>query len=358
VEIKNNNPMRVFFNTGRGKWDQHGKPENESLCTKCSMDYVQDDYDFTANRPIAMREVYELIRNNDISGARISRHPYNLRELMTALSFKYRDDPQLVLDWLSLAFCGVYEGCKKEFNINKIFDPQVIKRDVALFLTKNVENVRDFEDISVQEASQKFEWFENIMKEAIGILKEHLVWAKRCVAKAEELGKIKNVFVPALSQRIRVIMVRCDSPKTAAFARSKGYNVVIQINKSGHVQVHGGCLKETTDGHTIKKWINMSWVAKELRFWEARFRGVTIAESDWTISDVVHDTDGKKIPWYLPEFLTSLYNGTMSSRDVSPTQIRDSKMFEIICKAFRSDRCEMLTQIDDGPREIVEKALV
>ena len=353
VEYPDGDPQTVSFNTGGGRWDQHGKKANESLCQMCSLDFVREEYDFTKHRPW-LRKVFELVRDNDVRGTRISRHKYNLRELMTALSFKYSDNPELVLNWLSLAFCGIFENCRDDVNIKKVFDPEIMKDGVALFFAmRAVEDLVNFDNTDTQKAVEKIDWFEKITNEAIATLNQHWNWAQKAVAKAEELGKTRSVFVPALNKQIKVIEIFCDSFKTGAAARAKDYQVVIQRNKSGHVQVHGGFIKEEDGENIIKKWIHMGWVAKELRFHESRFRNTKIADRDWTISGVVYDIQGNKIPWYLPEFLTSLYNGTMSSRDVPPTKIGKRKLFNIVCSALGSVQCGIIVQKNNNTKQVV-----
>ncbi|MDO8669772.1 MAG: hypothetical protein Q7K65_05830 [Candidatus Buchananbacteria bacterium] len=365
IDSPDEDPEVVYFNVGRGHFDQHGKPENESLCKLCSLDLIRDSYDFLVGRPW-LRDIFGLVRANDIRGERISSHPFNLRELMTALSYNYKDNPQLVLDWLSLAFCGVFEGCKAGIPIKKIFNPEEMIKGVALH------------------SPPELEWFEELLQEAISTVKRHNSWAQKAVRAAEVRGRNATVYVPSLKSDIKVIEVFCDSFKTGAAGRQAGYQIVIQWNKDGHCQIHGGHIKieETVDIQTMnveqflertragesgdeifktritKKWAHMGEVAKQLRFLEAKFRGRKIKEGqDWTKSGIIifaeNDTP---IPWYLAEFLTSLYNGTMSSADIPPTAIGRKKLFEAVCKSL--PKCLAVIQVGSNEREVVGLARV
>ena len=336
VEDPDGDPEVIHFNVGQGRLDQHGKPENKSLCQLCSLDLVREDYDFLKGRPW-LREIFELVRANDIRGERISRHPFNLRELMTALSYNYKDNPQLVLDWLSLAFYGVFECCQAGLPIEKVFNPQEMVKGVAL------------------NSPQQLEWFETLISEAIATVKQHWSWAQSAVKRAVAKSRCKLVQAPTVGD-IKVIEVFCDSFKTGAAGRQAGYQIVIQWNKDGHCQIHGGHLQEKNDdGLVVKKWAQLGEVARALRLLEAKFRGRKIKDGqDWTKNGVIYFAeDETPIPWYLPEFGTSLYNGTMSSENIPPTVIGRSKVFETVCQAL--SKCQAIVQVGNSQREIVSQ---
>ncbi len=327
-----------FFNVGHGEFDQHGRPENISLCELCSLDLVRESYDFLQGRPW-LREIFQLVRSNDIQGERISRHPFNLRELMTALSYNYKDQPQLVLDWLTLAFCGAFECCKAGIPVSNIFNPNEMMQGVALH------------------SPLQLEWFEGLLKEATITLKRHRNWANKSIALAKANNCTRTVQVPTVGE-IKMISVFCDSFKTGTAGRQAGYQIVIQWNRDGHCQIHGGNITEKIDGTITKKWIHMGEVAADLRLLEAKCRGRKIAhDQDWTKSGVVYFAENQTaIPWYLPEFDTSLYNGTMSSDDIAPTVISRAKLFESVCLAL--PRSQAVVQINDHERQIVGLAMV
>lgn len=333
IDNPDGNPEVVYFNVGRGQFDQHDKPENRSLCQMCSLDLIRGTYDFLRGRPW-IKEVFELVRANDIRGERISRHPFNLREIMTALSYNYKNDPQLVLDWLSLAFCGVFRCCKDEMPIKNVFDPENMVMGVASISPKQLE------------------WFDNLLQEAISAIKQHRSWANKAIKAAESRGRFATVDIPAVG-KVKVVEVFCDSFKTGAAGRQSGYQIVIQWNQDGHCQIHGGHLQEKSDESVTKKWVHMGEVAKELRFLEARFRGRKIRDDqDWTKSGVILFAENETaVPWYLPEFDTSLYNGTMSSSDIPPTVIGRKKLFEAVCNSL--PKCLAIIQVDNNQREIV-----
>lgn len=338
IDDPDGNPEVVYFNVGRGEFDQHGKIENQSLCQLCSLDLIRESYDFLKGRPW-IKEVFQLVRANDIRGERISRHHFSLRELMTALSYNYKHDPQLVLDWLSLAFCGVFECCKAEIPIANVFDPEEMVKGVALH------------------SPQQLDWFEELLQEAIATIKQHRSWANKAVKAAEAKGRVATIHVPNVGD-VKIVEVFCDSFKTGAACRQAGYTIAVQWNKDGHCQIHGGHLQEKSEGVLTKKWVHMGEVASALRLLEAKFRGRKIADDqDWTKSGVIlFAENGAAIPWYLPEFMTSLYNGTMSSADIAPTVIGRTKLFEAVCKALPKSLA--IVQIDNNEREVVGLATV
>jgi hypothetical protein len=323
-EIKTDE-QTICFNVGGGQFDQHGKEENKSLCKMCSLNFVEGQYPFLKGR-LWLREVFRLVQNNDVYGERISRHPFNLREIMNGLAYVKDNEPMLILDWLTLAFCGVFENLKDGQDIKKVFDPQI--------LVKGVEKY---------EPSQKA-WFEELLQLGIGVIKKHNAWAEKAIAVAEEKNYFEEVFVPSVGKTVKVISVFCDSIKTGPVARSHGYDLVIQYNSDGHCQIHGGYIK--SDG--IKKWLDLSCLSQDLRFSEARFQGKKIlTNQNWQASGMILFADGTVNPWYLAEYRTSIYNGTLSSKDVAPTRIRPNKMFDIVVSSLPN--CEVITQEEDSP---------
>ena len=327
---------KFVFNVMKGKFDQHGNPKNQELCRVCSLDLVRESYDFLQYRSKWLEEIFELVRANDISGERISRHPFNLRELMTALSYNYKNDPQLVLDWLSLAFCGVFKCCEAGILIEDVFNPEEMVKGVTLY------------------SPQQLEWFEELLHEAISTIKQHRYWANKAIKAAESRGRFATINIPSVG-KVKVVEVFCDSFKTGAAGRQAGYQIVIQWNQDGHCQIHGGHLKEKSEESVTKKWVHMGEVAKELRFLEAKFRGRKIKDGqDWTANDfILFAENDTAIPWYLPEFLTSLYNGTMSSADISPTVIGRRKIFEAVCRSL--PRCLAVIKVNNNDRKIVSQ---
>lgn len=320
-------PDAVYFNTGRRDWDQHGQPENATLCSICSLDLVRGDYDFLKRRPW-LPEIYEKVRQNDIKGTRISNHPRNLRELMNGLTAAYPEDPKLVLEWLSLAFCGVFENVKNGVNIKKIFDPEILVKGV---------NAYD---------PEKSEWFQKLLFEAQKTVSAQEDWARKAIAKAEEFKRTSEVMVPAIGAKVKLIEVLCDSIKTGPIARKAGYHIVVQWNRDDHVQIHGGIIKIGE----AKFQLDLAPLVAKLRQVESDAEGMVIDERH-NLQDTlcVRYADGRRVPWFFPEFRTSIYNGTLSSKDVAPTKIERGELFDIIKRTL--PRCSQLAQNDPGEAE-------
>jgi hypothetical protein len=333
---ENTDPTVAYFNVGGAdkKWDQHGKPDNESLCKKCSLDFVRGQYDFLRYRKWLV-DVYQLVRNNDVKGSRISRHPFNLRELMTAMSHRHRNVPKLVLDWLALAFCGVFENCKAGVNIKEVFDPKLISAGVEAYCQRT-------------DQPEQIAWFDKLITGAIQTLKDHWKMAQEAVQRAEKAEACREVFVPALDQYVKVIEVWCDSFKTGAAGRQSGYHIVVQRTRDGHCQIHGGTVSKI-DGQ--RKWLHLGQVAKVLRQLEARAcqKAIRAGQDLSKNGDVLFD-DKTKIPWYLPEFLTSCYNGTLSN-NVKVTRLSKGVVFEALCNALPI--CDIV--VENGDERWVEE---
>lgn len=326
----------ICFNAGGGKYDQHGHPDNSLLGRVCSIDLVRGDYDFVRQRPW-LREIYQLISANDVMGLRISRHPFNLRELLWGLTVTRADDPKLVLDWLTLAFCGVFNNLKEGISVKKVFEPEQLSKGVAAYVSD----------------SSQWSWFSELLDEAIVAIKRQVSWAKAAIKAAEDYDRVREVYVPSIDATVKVIEVRCDSVKTAPMARQAGYQLVIQWNKDGHCQIHGGTIKSGE----IRKQVDLGVVAQQIRFFEAKFRHTSMASGqNWQGSGFVVFENESNNPWYLPEFRTSLYNGTVSSKDVEPTRIMPNKLLEMVVAAL--PKCDgIVREGNSGERDFVRAPL-
>ena len=337
----------IFFNAGdarsAGKYDQHGRPENQSLCELCSLDLLRQDYDFLVRRPW-LCDIFRLIRQNDIDGSRISRHKHHLRELMVAATQEWRDKPKAALDFLTLAFCGVFEQAKNGVPVSQLFDPDVIKQGVA------------------KHAPDQADEFTKQVDRFIVRLGEFWRQALRDVANAERYGKIAEFRHPdfPLRRPWKAIMLYSTSPKAAQAARYKGYHLIMVRNPNSpsrksrdkHVQIFSGTMfqwsvKDPDHKHPpVVRWrLDMGQIARQLRILEANFQEPRqrLEKGDWTSSGMIYYETGLACPWYVPEFRTAVFNGTDSSKDIPPSKIRADKIFqEMVAKA---PECGLLIQV-------------
>ncbi len=313
-QIGKDEPGVVYFNVGgnnANSWDQHGHPANQSLCELCSLDVVRGNYDFLWYRPW-LRKIYAVIRQNDIDGRRISRHKYNLRELASGLNAIYADEPQIVFNWLVLAFSGIFANCKYG-GVAKIFDPDQLVRGVERY------DVR------------RMEWFQKLLHQAIKKIDRQWESAQKAIATAEEDRWNSTVERKYLGS-IRIVLVKTKSAKVAAASRKAGYHVCIQWPGDGHCQIHGG----TILANGAKCQIDMSLVAAELRRAEAKLSRQRIDQRErLSQAGYVHIfPSGKAIPWYLPEYRTAVYNGTLSSPNVPATILKPGEVMDLTEEAI------------------------
>ena len=79
-------PGVLCFDVGGCDLDHHGlNIGNLPFQARCSLDLLHEKYDFVANHPY-LAKVFNRVRLNDLQGESVSRHPHNIRELMTALT--------------------------------------------------------------------------------------------------------------------------------------------------------------------------------------------------------------------------------------------------------------------------------
>lgn len=320
----------VTFNVGAGTWDQHGRPENASLCSLCSLDLVRGEYDFLSHRPW-LRQIYNTIRRNDIDGQRVSKNPQNIRELMVGLSAAYPNDHHKVLDVLTLAFVGVFARAKAGISEKRVFDIKEILIGVA---EAEPARLAEFnKQVQVAQLCSRRAWNE----------------AKQAVTKAKRRGKTWEVDHPHLTKllgrKIQVIEIHTNSPKAGQAARRAGYDLVVVYRPNRHCQIFSSTMecKEVVGKYKF----DLGVVARHLRILEAKMSGKNLPSKkgqDWESSGFVYYQDGTACPLYLAEFRSSLFFGSLSSPDVPASKIRHDKLTGSVVHHLR--KCVLLHQVN------------
>jgi len=327
------------FNVGGGKWDQHGHQSNVEIGQVCSLNLVQQDHDFLANRKW-LAELFELVCANDVWGKRISGHPFNLRELMTAMTVRHADNPLLVLHWLALAFCGIFENLKSGGKLREVFDPPMLLASVKEL---EPELLEQFQEVLGEPVVDNFA---ELCRQARNTIQTQGQIASEAIDRALDLGRTAKVWVESIGAAVRVIEVISDSVKTGPVARSRGYQVIIQHNGSGHCQIHGGGIRQGGQ----RQQVDFGRLVNALRLQEAEARGRRLNISfDRTASGPMVYSDGTLGEWYFHECRTFIGNGTLSSKDgVEPTRLSRQRIFNIVVRALPN--CEAVIQEDTGAR--------
>ena len=324
-------PGVLCFDIGGCDLDHHGlNTGNLPFQARCSLDLLREKYDFVARYPF-ITEAFDRVRLNDLQGEAVSRHPHNIRELMTALTASLPDEPQVVLDWLSVAFCGVFWLCQSnDISNDQLFDPDTLLRGVSKY------------------CPERYSWFSELLQTAENALQVEWDLAVAAVGQAVKQGWSAEVFVPALKRKIKVILVFGDSTKIGPAARKQKFNLIIQANPDGHVQIFSGTIN---DHQSNRRWkIHLGALAARLRELEAVFNGRKIrVNQDWEATGNIYYDNGVPIPWHLPEFSantnvtpTALFNGSLSSLDVPASKIGSRKLFLEARQAL--PRCSAILQ--------------
>ena len=334
----------VYFNVGHAKdvgcWDQHGSDQNQSLCELCSLDIVRGEYDFLKYRPW-LRTIYQKVRDNDVDAIKLSENQANLRMLMSGLALMFPKDPQKVLETLSLALTGVFQRAKDSANLDKVFDLDEIRAGVASCAEATVS--ADFNQL-VEEAVKAIDqdWKQALVDVAKAANdRRHTAWVKHPLL-SEILGR-----------DCRTLLVKSDCVKVAAAARRQRFDLVIAVRSNGHCQVFSSNMWR--DKGEVKFKLDFGAVAHQLRILEAKFAQPRqrLEGGDWTGPGYVYYQNGRPdnlnapaCPWYLAEFRSGLFNGSLSAPDVPPTRIHPTHILQAVTAIL--PKCRPLKQVGDG----------
>lgn len=334
----------AFFNVGKAlsDWDQHGRTDkNGKPNTFCSLDLALWEVSkkglLTESGIVQAIEVWNAVRKNDLHGTRIARSRFNLRELGTGV-FVATKHNQTTLEFLKLGFCSVFCNLRNGVSIRDAFSPQWLKRGVA------------------EHDPSRQSWFDSMVDDAIKTLKAEWENAKIAVAAPKYQQRVKH---PKLSTRpLTVALVESDSCKAGAAARRSGIDICIVKTSTDNHQIYTRNIfeyesgNETTDKPRIKKrWrIKCGHIIHWLRLREARARGLRLGKGYYT--DIGFTTVGQVVlPWYLPEFETAVFNGTLSTPEVEPSALDPEEIWDAVIRSL--PHCDLI-YLDEEEDEWIE----
>jgi len=326
----------MCFNMGGGDWDQHGQDANKSLAQVCSLDMVLAEHDFLEFRPDWLRQIYELIRENDISGTSISRHKQNLRIIWNGLQAMYlkpvdpgQRKPHAILDFLVIAFCGIFEKAKQMHasgesieNID-IFTPEFMISGVELY------------------APESAEWFAGEIKRALQKLDQEWIQACRDLKK----GTVRMVWIPALNRKIKVISVFSHSVAIGKAGRAAernggaGADVIIVRDKNNHVQWYTRDIYVKGAGGRYR--LDLAPIAKAMRRAIAkRYKRSFAPDQNLEVTGFVKYKEGDRCDLYFPEYRGGLFWGALSNQEVAPCPIYQKEILPTV--AEKLPECPLL----------------
>ncbi|OGY45891.1 MAG: hypothetical protein A3A24_00335 [Candidatus Buchananbacteria bacterium RIFCSPLOWO2_01_FULL_46_12] len=316
-------------------WDSHGLPDG---AVKCSLQVALDDHDFLEYRDY-LRRVVEPIMANDSQAKALSKDPHNLREFATVLGELYPDNPRMVLEWLVIAFCGLFFQAKRGVKKDVIFNDRSILAGVEDYFADQVAS-----GMNEVEADQKLRWFKQLGWEAIDRADAAWEEAEDAIKEAETKGRIAEVMVGSLGRTAKVIHVvtKAANCKVPPAARKAGYGVIIHWTGE-HYTIHGNML-DCPDG--IRRALDFGEIIAAIRRREVSFMQQRLSDQvDLRASGYVFALDSTRIPGFLNPQRNIAASRTRSSPDSPQTNFKDrQRFFQIVCEA--TQRC---AAIDKGP---------
>ncbi len=331
----------VCFDNGGNGFDHHGQGGDY-----CSLDIVAADANFVEWRKY-LYGIFDAICNNDLSGERLSRGKYSLRELIGGLTSVYPENPQLVLDWGALAMIGVIRAVKK--------NPSLKPAD-AFVITNFLPQVEAYlEATSGDKAKDDFFAFTKELGKAKRAIDFEWLLAEGTVKAAISNGSTREINILGIDRTVKVIQVFGNSMKIGPFTRQAGYDICIQVNLDGQIQEgqpQGGHVQIFTrniydgvreNGQKIVKRINLAYLVGQLRKIEAGLLGMRRQD----LAKTPLRAFGLVLGWCFHDFLVMVSNGTLSNKEIPPTKIKHQDLLDLVsagltgCLVFEKDPPEV-----------------
>lgn len=308
----------LYFNVGGIQLDQHGRPENADICNVCSLDLLTEHGINIPSLYPWMTEVFNRVRLNDINGAQLAtkggernRHKLGapLRDLALGVNLLHASTPMRALNYLALAFEGIFALVRAQEPVDTVWFADSIKRGVRMVASPRTAQA-----------------FDRITDQAALRANDEYLQGIKDVDRAINAGTIRTVAVPEIG-RVEVVMATSASAKLGQAARTKKFGLAIQVQPAdthhAGVQIYSGQVRR---GNTKGK-LDLTNLAVALRRAECQKLGI---EPTGNLNAAGTAVDQR---WYLPEFRSNVLNGSLSA-DIAPSALSAEEIFWICAKAL------------------------
>jgi len=289
-------PDSIFLGVGSGPFDEHETSSQERAKGEVCATLVAKALGIEGKPEL--QGILNVVRNEDLN---VATEKDALSIMIKFLHSCFKDDADLIYKWAEIAYLAhirlaLESGAAEPFTLGAT--KQILK----------------------SQNHPESKWFEETINKAI--LHQHAEFQKA----QSEFDQNSTVWrVKAYDEKpVSIAFIKSDNEEMGKAARSRGLEMIIQKNSRGNVFIFTN----------RKRGLNLSSVIALLRLAEQHFAGNMQVSDTNTLCSVGMIAD---IPWYLFYTRDMIFNGSLTTKDIPPTQIPEEKMIQIILEGIQKN---------------------
>lgn len=282
-------PDTIFLGVGGGPFDEHESAGQERAEGEVCATLVASALGI--EKKPELQGILRVVRDEDLSGA---KEKDSLSVMIKFLHSCFKDDYELIYKWSEISYMAHIRNFK-ETGENKLFTLEETKKILK------EENSSEFNEwISTIETAQKYQNDEY----------------QKALAEFDAKA-IKKQLIAYDGKPVSFSYIESDSEEISKAARSRMSQLIVQKNSRGNVSIFT----------YRKRNLDLTSVAILLRLAEQHFAGDMKVTDTKMLSQIGTVGD---ISWYLFYTKDSIYNGSLTTKDIPPTKIPIKKLISIV----------------------------
>lgn len=276
-------PDTIFLGVGGGPFDEHETELKERSEGEVCATLVAKALGLE-NRS-ELQAILDIVKKEDLDGA---KEKDSLSVMIKFLHSCFKDDYETIYKWAEMAYMAH------------------IGREVERAFT--LESARE-----LLKEHRDFSWWEDTIQKALKYQDEEY---KKALKEFDEKA-IKEKILGYDQKPIQFSFIESDNEEMGKAARTRMSQLIVQRNSRGNVFIFT----------YRKRNLDLTSVAILLRLAEQHFSGEIKVKDTEILSQTGNIAD---IPWYLFYTRDSIFNGSLTTKDVLPTKIPKEKLISII----------------------------
>ncbi len=277
-------PDRIFLGVGGGPFDEHETDGQERSEGEVCATLVAKALGLE-NMP-ELQPILQIVKDEDLSGA---KEKDSLSVMIKFLHSCFKDDYETIYKWSEMAYMA-------HIGLDSIIRPFTLES--ARMLLKEHKD---------------FLWWNEVIEKALTYQDEEY---QKALKEFDEKA-LKESIVAYDGKQVAFSFVESDNEEMGKAARSRMSQLIVQRNSRGNVFIFT----------YRKRNLDLTSVVVLLRLAEQHFSGEIKVKDTETLSQTGNVAD---IPWYLFYTKDSIFNGSLTTKDVPPTKIPKEKLISII----------------------------